>query len=53
MLMLPGILLVQFSMSFLMVLRAPITTGTVVVLSPHVRSTWISKSLHLLSVFVV
>ena len=26
-------------MSFLMVQRAPITTGTVVVLSPHIRST--------------
>ena len=33
MLMLPGILLEWFSMSFLMVPRAPITTGTVVVLS--------------------
>ena len=36
MLMLPGILLVEFSMSFVMVPRAPITTGTVVVLSPHI-----------------
>ena len=34
-------------MSFLMVPRAPITTGTVVVLSPHIRSTSISKSLYL------
>ena len=34
MLMLPGILLEWFSMSFLMVPSAPITTGTVVVLSP-------------------
>ena len=34
-------------MTFLMVPRAPITTGTVVVLSPHIRSTSISKSLHL------
>ena len=40
-------------MSFLMVPRAPITTGTVVVLSPHVRSTSISKSMYLLSVSVV
>ena len=32
-------------MSFLMVPRAPITTGTVVVLSPHIRSTSIFKSL--------
>ena len=31
-------------MSFLMVPRAPITTGTVVVLSPHIHSTSISKS---------
>ena len=37
-------------MTFLMVPRAPITTGTVVVLSPHIRSTSISKSL-LLSIF--
>ena len=36
-------------MSFLMVPRAPITTGTVVVLSPHNRSTPISKSLYLVS----
>ena len=40
-------------MSFLMVPRAPITTGTVVVLSPHIRSTSISKSLYLLSFSVV
>ena len=40
-------------MSFLMVPRAPITTRTVVVLSPHVRSTSISKSLYLLSFSVV
>ena len=40
-------------MSFLMVPRAPITTGTVVVLSPHVRSTSISKSMYLLSFSVV
>ena len=40
-------------MSFLMVPRAPITTGTVVVLSPHIRSTSISKSLYLVSFFVV
>ena len=40
-------------MSFLMVSRAPITTGTVVVLSPHIRSTSISKSLYLLSFSVV
>ena len=39
MLTLPGILLEEFSMSFLMVPSAPITTGTVVVLSPHIRST--------------
>ena len=45
MLMLPGILLEQFSMSFLMVPRALITTGTVVVLS----STSISKSLYLVN----
>ena len=53
MLMLPGILSVLFSMPFLMVPRAPITTGTVVVLSPHIRSTSISKSLYLLSFSVV
>ena len=40
-------------MSVLMVPRAPITTGTVVVLSPHIRSTSISKSLYLLSFSVV
>ena len=34
-------------MSFLMVPRASITTGTVVVLSPHIRSTSISKSFSL------
>ena len=33
----------------LMVPRAPKTTGTVVVLSPHICSTSISKSLYLLS----
>ena len=44
---LPGILLEQFSMSFLMVARAPLTTGTIVVLSPRIRSTSISKSLYL------
>ena len=33
--------------------RAPITTGTVVVLSPLIRSTSISKSLYLVSFFVV
>ena len=52
-LMFPGILLEYFSMSFLMVPRAPITTGTVVVLSPHIRSTSISKSLYLVSFSVV
>ena len=36
-------------MSFLMVPRAPITTGTVVVLSPHIRSTSISRSLYLVN----
>ena len=40
-------------MSFLMVPRAPITTRTVFVLSPHIRSTSISKSLYLLSFSVV
>ena len=40
-------------MSFLMVPRVPITTGTVVVLSPHIRSTSISKSLYLVSFSVV
>ena len=40
-------------MTFLMVPRAPITTGTVVVLSPHIRSTSISKSLYLVSFSVV
>ena len=40
-------------MSFLMVPRAPITTRTVVVLSPHILSTSISKSLYLLSFSVV
>ena len=40
-------------MSFLMVPRAPITTGTVVILSPHIRSTPISKSLYLVSFSVV
>ena len=53
MLMLPGILVESFSTSFLMVPRAPITTRTVVVLSPHIRSTSISKSLYLLSFSVV
>ena len=33
--------------------RAPIPTGTVVVLSPLIRSTSIFKSLYLLSFFVV
>ena len=33
--MLPGILSEKFSISFLMVPRAPITTATVVVFSPH------------------
>ena len=47
MMMLPGILLVQFSMSFLLLPRVPITTGTVVVLSPRIRSTAICKSLYL------
>jgi len=36
-----------------MVLMAPKTTGTVVVLSPHIRSTLISKSLYLLSFSMV
>ena len=36
-----------------MVPRAPINTGTVVVLSPHIPSTSISKSLYLLSFSVV
>ena len=36
-----------------MVPRAPITTRTVVVLSPHIRSTSVSKSLYLLSFSVV
>ena len=49
MLMLPGILLEQFPMFFLMVPRAPITTRTVVVLSPHIRSTSISRSLYLVN----
>ena len=41
-------------MPFLMVPRAPITTRTVqVVLSPHIHSTSISKSLYLLSLSVV
>ena len=40
-------------MSFFMVPRAPITTRTVVVLSPHIRSTSIFKSLYLLSFSVV
>ena len=40
-------------MSFLMVPRVPITTGTVVVLSPHIHSTSISKSLYLVSFSVV
>ena len=40
-------------MSFLMVPRAPITTGTVVDLNPHIRSTSISKSLYLVSFSVV
>ena len=35
-------------MSFLMVPRTLVTTGTVVVLTPHIRSTSISKSLYLL-----
>ena len=40
-------------MSLLTVPRAPITTGTVVVLSPHIYSTLISKSLYLVSFSVV
>ena len=36
-----------------MVPRAPKTTGTVVVLNPHIRSTSISESLYLLSFFFV
>ena len=40
-------------MSFLMVPGAPITTGTVLVLSPHIHSTSISKSLYLVSFSVV
>ena len=40
-------------MSFFTVPRAPTTTGTVVVLSPYIRSTSISKSLYLLSFSVV
>ena len=36
-----------------MVPRAPKTTRTVVVLSPHIRSTSISESLYLLSFFSV
>ena len=40
-------------MSFLMVPRAPITTGTVVVLNPHIRSNSITKSSHSLSFSVV
>ena len=40
-------------MSFLMVSRAPITTGTVVVLSSHIRLTPVSKSLYLVSFSVV
>ena len=40
-------------MSFLMVPRAPITTGTVVVLSPTFAKTSTSKSLSLLSFSVV
>ena len=36
-----------------MVPRAPITTGTVVVLSLHIRSTSISKSLYLVSCSMV
>ena len=35
--MLPGIFLEQFSISFLIVPRAPIITGTFVVLRPHIR----------------
>ena len=33
-----------FVLSFLIVPRAPITTRTVIVLSPHIRSSSISKS---------
>ena len=40
-------------MSFFTVPRAPTTTGTVVVLSAHIRSISISKSLYLLSFSVV
>ena len=40
-------------MSFLMVTRAPITTETVVVLSPHICSTLISRSLYLVSFSMV
>ena len=40
-------------MSSLMVPRAPITTRTAVALSPHIRSTSISKSLYLVSFSVV
>ena len=52
-LMLSGILLVWFSMSFFMVPRAPIATGIVVVLSSHIRSTSIPKALYLVSFSVV
>ena len=38
-------------MSFRMEPRAAITTGTVVDLSPHIRSTSISKSLYLISFY--
>ena len=40
-------------MSFLMVPGAPITTGTVVVLNPHIHSTSISKSLYSVSFSMV
>ena len=45
-LMLPGICLVYFSKPFFISPSAPITTGIVVALIPHIRSISISRSLY-------
>ena len=44
MLMLPGICCIYFSNSFLISLRAPITTGIVMAFIPHILSISISRS---------
>lgn len=51
-LMLPGVFLVYFVIPFFKCVRAPITTGIVVVLIPHILLISISRSLYLNSVLV-